>query len=456
MSGATAGRAGAGWDHEVDVLVMGSGGAGMCAALRAADLGLQVLIVEKDGVWGGNTAMSAGAVWVPGNRSMNAKGIADTEDDGVRYLTAVTGGEVPEKRLRAFVRDANRMVDYLEARTRVRFDALARYPDYHDDLPGGRAGGRALEPLPIDGELLGEEFATLHEPYPGELMLGKFMMSVPEARALLDPGMKPMVAMARGMTRYALRGRRRRQLGGRDPHLTMGQALAARLRLSLRDRQVPMWLSAPLRSLVVEGGRVQGAIVEQDGRDVHVQARRGVVVAAGGFERNDDMRRRYQQAPVEAAWSAASLGNTGDGIRVGEEVGAKLDAALMREAWWTPAVRPPGLRYASVMVIEKSLPHGIFVNREGRRFTNEAASYTAVVQAMYADDARTHATVPCWWIVDRTYRTRFPIGPVGPARLMSDRKLQRVAPRWAPGAGWLHRAGDLDALADDIGVPGAA
>jgi 3-oxosteroid 1-dehydrogenase len=449
----TTAEPGASWDHTVDVLVMGSGGAGMCAALRAADLGQRVLIVEKDDAWGGNTAMSAGAVWVPGNRSMNAKGIADTEDDGVRYLMAVTGGEVPEARLRAFVRDANRMVDYLERRTRVRFDALARYPDYHDDLPGGRAGGRALEPLPIDGALLGDDFTTLHEPYPGELMLGKFMMSVPEARALLDPGAKPMIAMARGAARYAMRGRKRKQLGGRDPHLTMGQALTARLRLSLRNRTVPLWLTSPVRSLVVADGRVQGAIVEHEGRELRVGARRGVVVAAGGFERNDEMRQRYQQHPVASSWSAASLANTGDGIRVGEEVGAKLDVALMREAWWTPAVRPPGLRYASVMVIEKSLPHGIFVNREGRRFTNEAASYTAVVQAMYADDEKTHATVPCWWIVDKTYRTRFPIGPVGPARIMSDQKLQKVAPRWAPNAGWLHRAEQLDALAEDIGVP---
>jgi 3-oxosteroid 1-dehydrogenase len=425
----------------------------MCAALRASDLGQRVVMVEKDDVWGGNTAMSAGAVWVPGNRSMNAKGIADTEDDGVRYLMAVTGGEVPEARLRGFVRDANRMVDYLEQRTRVRFEALTSYPDYHDDLPGGRAGGRALEPVPLDGSLLGDEFATLHEPYPGELMLGKFMMSVPEARSLLDPGAKPMVAMARGMTRYALRGGKRRKLGGRDPHLTMGQALAARLRLSLRDRQVPLHVASAVRSLVLSDGRVQGVVVERDGREVRIRARRGVVIAAGGFERNEEMRQRYQQHPVASAWSAASLGNTGDGIRIGEEAGAKLDVALMREAWWTPAVRPPGLRYASVMVIEKSLPHGIFVNREGRRFTNEAASYTAVVQAMYADDAKTGASVPCWWIVDGTYRARFPIGPVGPARLMSDKKLYKAVPRWAPGAGWLHRADTLDALAAEIAVP---
>ena len=444
------------WDRSVDVLVIGSGGAGQTAALRAHDLGLDVLVVEKQSHWGGNTAMSAGALWVPANRWMRAAGIEDSEDDAVRYLRALTGGEIPESRLRTFVQVANRMVEELDARTHVHFHALTRYPDYHDDVDGGRPGGRALEPDPIDGSALGDDFATLHEPYPGELMLGKFMMSVPEARALLDPGLAPMRAMAKGMLKYRLRGRKRKRLGGRDPYFTMGQALMTRLRLSLRERGVPMWVNAPVTELVSEDGRVVGAVVEHDGHDVRVEARRGVVIAAGGFERNDEMRQQHQQQPVDAKWSAASMGNTGDGIRLGEKVGAQLDTALMREAWWTPAVRPPGLRYASVMVIEKSLPHGIFVNRLGKRFTNEAASYTAVVQAMYADDSTTHASVPCWWIVDATYRKRFPIGPVGPGMMMNDAKLAKRFPPWAPGAGWLHKADSLEALAAEIGVDAGA
>ncbi|HEY8216156.1 MAG TPA: FAD-dependent oxidoreductase [Acidimicrobiia bacterium] len=443
------------WDHAVDVLVVGSGGAGQCAALRASDLGLDVLVVEKQEHWGGNTAMSAGALWVPGNRWMRAAGIDDSEDEGVRYLLALTDGEVPEGRLRTFVREANRMVEYLDERSQVHFTSLTRYPDYHDDVPGGRPGGRALEPQPIDGSRLGDDFATLHEPYPGELMLGKFMMSVPEARGLLDPGLAPLLTMARGMLKYRLRGRKRRRLGGRDPHLTMGQALMTRLRLSLRDRSVPMWVGAPVTELVTEDGRVAGAVVHRDGHELRVAARRGVVIGAGGFERNDEMRRQYQQQPIDASWSAASVGNTGDGITLGEKAGAQLDTALMREAWWTPAVRPPGLRYGSIMVIEKSLPHGIFVNRLGRRFTNEAASYTAVVQAMYADDAVTGASVPCWWVLDATYRARFPIGPVAPGKLMSDAKVAQRFPPWAPGAGWLHKADTLEALAAEIGVDAA-
>src|SRR6266511_3832481 len=375
------------WDESVDVLVVGSGCAGQCAALRASDLGLDVLVVEKQRHWGGNTAMSAGALWVPANHWMRAAGIDDSEDEGVKYLVALTGGEVPENRLRTFVRESNRMVEYLDEHSHVHFTALTRYPDYHDDVPGGRPGGRPLKPQPIDGSRLGDDFATLHQAYPGELMLGKFMMSVPEARGLLDPGLAPMRTMAKGMLKYLLRGRKRKRLGGRDPWFTMGQALMTRLRLSLRDRGVPMWLDAPLSELVSDGGRVTGAV--------------------------------------------------------------------MRHAWWTPAVRPPGLRYGSVMVIEKSLPHGIFVNRLGTRFTNEAASYTAVVQAMYADDAQTGASVPCWWVLDATYRKRFPIGPVAPGMMMNDAKVAKRFPPWAPGAGWLHKADTLEALAREIDVDAA-
>src|SRR5689334_7121143 len=177
------------WDHTFDVLVMGSGGAGQCAALRAHDLGLSVLIAEKGPTWGGSTAMSGGAVWIPNNRDMKAKGLEDSEDDAVKYLLHLTGGSVAEDRIRTFVREGNRMIDYLEAHTHLEFDSLTIYPDYHPEDPGGRAGGRSLEPIPFDGTRLGEEFRTLHEPYPPAMVMGKFLLTVMEARALMQPGL---------------------------------------------------------------------------------------------------------------------------------------------------------------------------------------------------------------------------------------------------------------------------
>jgi 3-oxosteroid 1-dehydrogenase len=258
--------------------------------------------------------------------------------------------------------------------------------------------------------------------------------------------------VAKGLARYAARWRKRRRYG-RDPFLTMGQSLMGRLRLSLIDRGVPLWLQCPVDSLVTDGPRVVGVVARRHGREVRIEARRGVVVAAGGFERNDEMRRKYQRAPIEASWTIGNHDNTGDGIRAGADVGAALDVELMREAWWMPATLAPGQRYNSVLMIEKSLPHGMFVNRAGARFLNEAESYNDLVIDMYAADARDRESIPAWFIVDGTYRARYNLGPVLPSFVMPDKKLP---PAWQPGAGWLHRADTIEALAQDLGIEPAS
>jgi 3-oxosteroid 1-dehydrogenase len=437
------------WDTSVDVLVMGSGGAGLCAAIRGHDLGLDVLVAEKGSTWGGSTAMSGGAVWIPANSSMRDKGIEDSEADGVKYIKHLTGGKVADDFIETFVREGNRMVEYLEANTQLELEALDFYPDYHPEDPGGRAGGRSLEPAAFDGARLGELFATLHEPYPPALIMGKFMMTIPTARGLLQPGLKPKMIMVTGMAKYAMRAGKRKKTGGRDPFLSMGQALMAALGASLNDRKVPMWLDSPVLELVSEGGRVTGAVVRHDGKDVRVEARKGVVVAAGGFERNGEMRKQYQRSPIEGDWTVGNYDNTGDGIVAGQKVGAKLDTELMREAWWMPATMPPGQRYHNVLMIEKSLPHGIFVNRDGKRFVNEGESYNDLIIDTYEQDAKDHATIPAWFVVDKTYRSRFNIGPVLPSMVMPDKKLPEG---WRPGDGWLHKADTLDELAASIDV----
>jgi 3-oxosteroid 1-dehydrogenase len=435
------------WDDGVDLLVMGSGAAGLTGALRAAHLGLSVLIVEKSDVWGGSAAMSAGAVWVPCSRQMRAAGLEDSQDDALRYLKTVTHGEIDESRLRAFVVESNRMIDWLGANTYATFTSLVHYPDYNTDVDGARPGGRSLEPDAFDGSKLGDDFRTLHQPYPGTKILGKFLMQIPEARELLMPGIKPKLGLAKGFARYAGRYRTRKRFG-RDPYLTMGQALTSRLRLSLQERNVPLWLSTPVTSLIVDGDRVVGAEVERNGTTVRVEARKGVLVAAGGFERDLAMRQRYQRAPISVDWTVGHIGNTGDGIRAGEQVGAALDTELMSEAWWTPAIAPPG-QGPSVLVIEKSLPHGIFVTRDGERFVNEASSYNDVGIAMFDTEEAGRGAVPAWWIVDATYRKRFTMGPVGPGQMMPDRKLPTAL---QPGNGWLHRADTLRDLAGQIGL----
>ena len=213
---------------------------------------------EKGATWGGSTAMSGGAVWIPNNKSMKAKGLDDSEDEGVKYLLHLTGGSVPEERIRTFVREGNRMIDYLEANTPLHFDALEIYPDYHPEDPGGRARRALARTGPVRRHRLGEEFRTLHEPYPPAMIMGKFLLTVMQARALLQPGLKPKLGDGQG--HGPLRGRRsKRKLYDRDPFLTMGQSLMARLRLSLdRPRACRCGCNTPVESFVTEDGRVAG------------------------------------------------------------------------------------------------------------------------------------------------------------------------------------------------------
>jgi 3-oxosteroid 1-dehydrogenase len=269
---------------------------------------------------------------------------------------------------------------------------------------------------------------------------------------MLQPGLKPKLEIVKGMLRYAAR-RNQRKRYDRDPFLTMGQSLMGRLRLSLIERGVPMWLRAPVQSFVKDGDRVVGVTIARDGRPMSIQARRGVVVAAGGFERNDAMRKQYQRAPIEASWTVGNYDNTGDGILAGQEVGAQLDVDLMREAWWMPATLAPGVKYTNVLMIEKSLPHGIFVNRDAKRFLNEGENYNDLVIKMYEQDAKDHVSIPAWFIVDGTYRSRYNLGPVLPSFVMSDKKLPEG---WRPGEGWLHKADTLDELAAQIDLDPAA
>src|SRR6185369_11841191 len=278
------------------------------------------------------------------------------------------------------------------------------------------------------------------------LILGKFMITARLAKRMIILDLPAILLMAWLFLLYLLRAPKRRRTGGRDPYLTNGNALIGRLRMSLKDRDVPLWLEAPLRDLVFEGGRVTGAVIERGGEPVRVEARRGVLLAAGGFERSRELRERYGPKPASTEWTAGSEHNTGDGIRAGMALGGAV--ALMDEAWWTPTTQYPGVKTGWVLVVEKSLPGGIFVNRDGERFTNEAAPYVDVVVAMYEDQKKTGNTVPGWMIFDARYRKAYIAGPVGPGKVMPDESLGRKLRER-----FLLKAGTLSELAQKIEAP---
>jgi 3-oxosteroid 1-dehydrogenase len=437
------------WDRTVDLLVMGSGAAGMGAAVRGHDLGLDVLLVEKSELYGGNSAMSGGVCWVANNPGMAGEGIADSDEEGFKYLKHITKGEVPDDRLWLYIRESKRVLAYLHDKTHVRYIPLAKYTDYYPEAPGGRDGGRSMDPLPFDGAKLREDLIRLRRPHPQSQILGKFGITAKEAQAAIGVGFTTMLFMAWQMFLYFLRHFKRKRWG-RDTKLCAGNSLMGRLLLSLKDRNVPTWLNTGVEELVFEDGKAVGAVLDKDGETLRVKANRGVVLAAGGFSRNLEMRQKYQRHPIATEWTAGSPSNTGDAIRMGRDAGGAL--GLMDEAWWTPVSLVPKSPFSWVLVVEKSLPHGLFLNQDGKRFTNEAAPYIDVVNGMYDDVAKTGAADPRWFhIFDATYRKSSIVGPVAPGKVMPDQQLPR---RYRDG-NFLYKAETLDELCEQLKIPAA-
>ena len=415
---------------EVDVVVAGSGAAGMTAALTAAHLGLSALVIEKAGSFGGSTARSGGGIWAPGNSVLRAAGVADTPEQARAYLAHVAEG-VPAARREALLEYGPEMLGLVLAKTPVRFAWVPGYADYYPEAPGGLAAGRSIEPVPLDGRrVLGAELAHLARPY----LPSPVAITQAEYR-WLSLGRHPRGV--RAAVRVAGRAARARLLGQRV--LSMGQALAAGLRAGLVASGVPVWLDTPLAGLEVEDGRVTGVRATRDGEPVLIRARRGVLIATGGFERDEQMRRRYQRAPIGTEWTTGAAGNTGDGIRAGLDLGAAT--GLMDDAWWGPSIALPGGPY--FCLAERSLPGCVLVNGAGQRFVNESAPYVDAVHAMYEANTPENPHIPAWLVFDQRYRDRYVFAGLPP---------HRPLPRRWYAAGAVVRADDLAGLAQAAGV----
>jgi 3-oxosteroid 1-dehydrogenase len=398
----------AAWDVEVDVLIVGSGAAAMTAAVVASKNHADALVIEKSELYGGSSATSGGVVWIPATRQAKEAGSDDTPEDGFKYIRALTAPDVPDSLIWAFVNNGPKMLEWMEQNSDVKY-ATTHYCDYHPNLPGGKTAYRSHDAMPIHASALGKDFLNQRAQHPAAQFFGKINWTVDETTPLLFrlPGWKKIVA--RLFLRYYL-DLPWRFRSARDRFLTLGSALAARLKTSMDKVGAKLWLNTKFLELVTENGRVTGAVVEKEGRRMRIGARQGVLLAAGGFERSPEMRSKY--LPVPTIYTGAQPPNTGDAIRGAMELGAQT--ARMDSAWWGVSLAIPGEDKTRLMTFERALPGCIVVNQGGKRYFNEAASYHIAGHAMIDNNKPGAATVPSYILFDSQYRNDYPMGPVLP------------------------------------------
>ena len=404
------------WHREADVVVLGSGGAALTAAIAAYDFGAQdVVILEKSGMVGGTTAMSGGMLWIPNNLYQQEAGIEDSDDDVVAYLDALAPGALDPDTLGAFLERGPEMIRYFAEKTPVRFHAYADFPDYQPYLPGAKAeGGRSLDNEAFSFEQLGKWAARVNPTKMAYPVRGSLMEAI---NGTLDEA----------------------TLAEREAHdyRGLGQALIGALFKAVLDRDIPIEFEKRARKLVKAGDRVIGVIAEDaDGRDFRVRARRGVVIATGGFEWNETLVKAFLRGPLTGPVSVPE--NEGDGLVMAIEAGAQL--GNMQNAFWQQSVLEfkPQHRAAKPNYLlgsdERARPGAILVNRAGKRFVNEAANYNAMGKALHVFDAGTHsyANLPYWLIIDQRYKGKYPTftsppgGPIPPYMIQADR-LEELA-----------------------------
>jgi 3-oxosteroid 1-dehydrogenase len=399
------------WDQEVDVLVVGSGAGGMLSALVAAKNHADVLIVEKEQLWGGTSATSGAGIWIPASDQAAAAGFHDDVEDAFKYVRALSADNVPDENIRAYVTNAAKMLRWMGANTEIEYHAFP-YPDYHAENPGGSPTGyRTHMPLPLDGRRLGKDVRTLRFASPAASLFGYLNWHFDETYILLFRAKGWWLHLAKSLMRYWLDWPFR-FTSRKDRRLTLGNALAGGLRLALNEAKVPLWLNSGLEELVTEQGKVTGAVIRRDGKAMRIRARKGVVLAAGGFDKNQAMRDAHAPLYPNALYSGGTGGNTGDAIRAGQALGA--ETMNLQSTWAAPVFYVPGEDRGRLCTIERALPGCMMVNQQGERYLNEAASYHIVGQQM-ARRQREHGDAsPSWFVFDHTYRHSYPVGPVYP------------------------------------------
>ncbi|MBE0595890.1 MAG: FAD-binding protein [Desulfuromonadales bacterium] len=412
------------WDMEADVVVVGSGGGAFTAAIVAHDKGAKPVILEKSSKLGGTTAVSGGAMWVPLNKHMAKLGIPDSREEALAYCKKLTAGRADDRLVETYVDTAHQALDYLESHTLVRYSPMTM-PDYHPEEPGAKPGGRSIEPSVFDINLLGEWKEKVR---PNAL---PFMAAVTceelwgEYKVNINPANLPIDLIMGRMD---------------NGEVVQGNALIGACMKACLDRDIPMLVDTPAVELIREEGRIVGVRAQREGKDFFVKANGGVVLACGGFEWSESLKAKF--LPGVLTHPNTPPHNEGDGIVMAAEVGA--DLANMSEVWWMPTTSVPGEEYegrpySQLCIAERACPHTILVNRQGKRFVNEASNYNDMGKAFgnFNENGTGYRNLPAWAILDSQYRTKYSLLTVSPGD---------------PDPDWFIKDDTLEGLAEKLGI----
>ncbi|CAN7631383.1 3-oxosteroid 1-dehydrogenase [Mycolicibacterium frederiksbergense] len=432
--------------QEYDVVVVGSGAAGMVAALTAAHQGLSTVVVEKAPHYGGSTARSGGGVWIPNNEILQRDGVKDTAEEARRYLHAIIGDAVPADKIDTYLDRSPEMLSFVLKNSPLKLCWVPGYSDYYPETPGGKATGRSVEPKPFNAKKLGADEKGLEPPY-GKVPMNMVVLQQDYVR------LNQLKRHPRGVLRSIKVGVRSVWANATGKNLVgMGRALIAPLRIGLQKAGVPVLLNTALTDLYVEDGVVRGIYVRntQDPESAEptlIRARKGVILGSGGFEHNEQMRVKYQRAPITTEWTVGAAANTGDGILAAEKLGAALE--LMEDSWWGPTV--PLVDAPWFALSERNSPGSIIVNMSAKRFMNESMPYVEACHHMYGGQygqgEGPGENVPAWLVFDQQYRDRYIFAGLQPG--------QRIPKKWLE-SGVVVKAATLAELAEKTGLSAEA
>ena len=394
-----------------DVVVIGAGAAGLSAALFAAIRGARTLLVEKTEFVGGTSALSAGSIWIPNTRHAAAIGATDSAANAETYLHQIVGNHADVALRAAFLRAGPAAIEELENHSEVKLRAYTRHPDYRSELEGAALAGRALEPLPFDGRLLGEAFALVRPPLPEFTLLGGMMVDRTDIGHLLasTTSIRSLLYSMRLLARYA----RDRVSHSRGTRLVMGNALVGRLLYSLMRHKVDILTRTSLAKIVRAGdGPVTAVKLVSEGASREINIAAALILAGGGFNRHPQRR---AELGTDAVWSSVASGASGDAQDTAIKIGARISARDAAPAFWAPASirrrRDGSQAVFPHFVLDRGKPGTVVVDGNGRRFANEAISYHLFALEMLANG---QPAIPAFLIADAVAVRKYGLGMVRP------------------------------------------